>query len=226
MDIPKDFYLLWEYHQGKGGGNLCAYISRVERKKEHRKKMFFWSFIIADILIGVWIGISIFNSLTYIGEGEITPKEKLQKVDGMVTGWEYVLIPGTKYHSSKHYFSIELDNEETYKIESGTLEVFDRERFMASGKGSHVILLLDDNRGYKGREGRVEIAEVWSENTCYLKYEDFKNKKQEEKKLSLKTRLPMSLLGFLLIDWPLLYLIYGWLKKRKKHRISLYRIKM
>lgn len=199
---------------------MCAYISRVERKKERRKKIFFWSFIIADILIGVWIGIFSFNESTRIIEGEITPREKLIREEGLVTDWKYVYNIGTKYHKSEHYFMIELDFEKTYKVKTYALDAFDRKKFEKFGTGSYVTLLLDEQKGY-GEDREVEIAEVRSEDICYLSYEDYVYQQYQYKEFELKTRWLFAILfPVILAWWPIYFIIWEWWKKRKKDRIK------
>ena len=204
---------------------MCAFISRVERKKERRKKIFFWCFIIADILCGLWLGIYMFYKHTIIIEGEITPKEKLIKKEGVVTDWKYVNEIGTKYNKTEHYFMIELDNQETYKIKTYALEEFDRKKFTKSCKGSYVTIFLDERKGYR-EERETVIAEVWSEGICYLSYEDYVYQEYQCKEFNLKTRWPFAIVSpLILVYWPIYFIVWEWWKKRKKDRNSFYRVR-
>ncbi len=203
---------------------MSAYRSRVEIKKEKRKKILFWGFIIAYNLFWIWIGIIVFNNSTNAIEGEITPREELLFEEGAVTDWKYVYSTGSKYTSSEHYFSIELDNGNTYVVTRWIIDVFARKRFEQFGMGSQITLLLDENKGYKGREGRLEIAEIRCGDTYYLRYEDYVYQKMRAKEFMSKIRWPITIsVPLMFIGLPSYFIIKDWWKKRNKNRNLPYR---
>lgn len=164
----------------------------------------------------MWIGIFSFNYSTKIIEGEITPREKLIREEGLVTDWKYVYNIGTKYNKSEHYFMIELDFEKTYKVKTYALDAFDRKKFEKFGTGSYVTLLLDEQKGY-GENREVQIAEVRSEDSCYLSYEDYVYQQYQLKEFELKTRWPFAILLPNILAWgPIYFIIWEWWKRERK----------
>lgn len=83
------------------------------------------------------------------------------------------------------------------------------------GIGSFVTLLIDENKGYEGRE-RIEVAEISSGDTYFLKYEDYIYQKQQKKKFLSKIKwLTAILVSLALVWWPLIFIV--WKQKRKGH---------
>lgn len=193
---------------------LGVYSSRLEKKRTRRKKVILWCFIVADILIGICVGIFELNSTEQIITGRITPKEELIIEEGFVTSWKYVYRTGGKSRKSENFFSIGLDNGKIYKLYAYGIKAFEQEKFEALGMGSYVTLLIDENKGYEERE-RAEIAEISSGDIYFLKYEDYVYQKQQEKKFHSKTKWLMAILvPFALVWWPLILIIIDWKQKR------------
>lgn len=174
-----------------------------------------WGFIVVDILIGIYVGIFDLITTEQIIKGRITPKEELIIEEGFVTSWKYVNRTGGRYRKSEEYFSIGLDNGKIYKLYTYGIEAFEQEKFEALGMGSYVTLRIDGNKGYKRRE-RIEVAEISSGDTYFLKYEDYVYQKQQEKKFLSKIKWLTAVLAPLaLIWWPLILIFIDWKQKRK-----------
>lgn len=196
---------------------LGVYASRLEKKRMRRKKIILWGFIVVDILIGIYVGIFDLVNTEQIIKGRITPKEELIIEEGFVTSWKYVYRTGGKHRKSEEYFSIGLGNGKIYKIYSYGIKAFEQEKFEALGMGSFVTLLVDENKGYEGRE-RIEVAEISSGDTYFLKYEDYIYQKQQEKKFLSKIKwLSAILVPLALVWWPLIFIFIVWKQKRKGH---------
>lgn len=196
---------------------LGVYSSRLEKRRTRRKKIILWSFIVVDILIGIYVGIFEIISTERIIRGRITPKEELIIEEGFVSSWKYVCRTGGRYRKSEEYFSIGLDNGKIYKLYAYGIKAFEQEKFEALGMGSYVTLLIDENKGYEGRK-RIEIAEIFSGDTYFLKYDDYVYQKQQEKKFHSKTQWLMAIVVPLtLVWWPLIFIIIVWKQKGKGH---------
>lgn len=157
---------------------------------ENKKRNNFTFKPLKGIMFGLVFGLLFYCTFSTAERAEMVEKNELAVVSGILSDYAFT---GKWYEQA----SFSIDGEDTYVLLNPARVKFSREYFEQTTKiGESIILYVDRNaKGLEVHDGT--IYEMWSDDVCYVSYEDYieANKSNKNEVSSAKWPLTIGTFG-------------------------------
>ena len=174
----------------------------AENKK---RKHFTFPKPLIGIMFGLIFGLLFYVTFSVAEKAEMVEKNELAVVSGMLSDYAFY----GKWHDNARF---SIDGEGTYVLLDPARVKFNRKYFEQTTKiGECILLYVDrDAKGLAVHDGT--IYEIWSDDVCYISYEDYVEANKSNKNELASAKWPLTIGTFCIgIFWA----IDIWKKERK-----------